>query len=98
MRSITCATAPKRWTTCIGVAISRDETNGQPALVLLDLKMPRVDGFEVLRQIKRDLDLKMIPVVMMTSSREERDLLVTYQTGSMPTWSSRSSFTNSLRP
>lgn len=56
-------------------------TNGQPALVLLDLKMPRVDGFEVLRQIKGDPDLKMIPVVIMTSSREERDLLATYQTG-----------------
>ena len=56
-------------------------TNGQPVLVLLDLKMPRVDGFEVLRQIKGDIDLKMIPVVIMTSSREERDLLATYQTG-----------------
>jgi two-component system, response regulator len=55
--------------------------NGQPALVLLDLKMPRVDGFEVLRQIKGDPDLKMIPVVIMTSSREERDLLATYQKG-----------------
>ena len=56
-------------------------TDGQPALVLLDLKMPRVDGMEVLRQIKGDPDLKIIPVVIMTSSREERDLLSTYQLG-----------------
>src|SRR5579864_6592220 len=47
----------------------------QPAVVLLDLKMPKVDGIEVLRQIKGDPALKMIPVVMMTSSREEKDLL-----------------------
>jgi len=56
-------------------------TNGQPAVVLLDLKMPRVDGMEVLRQVKADPDLKTIPVVIMTSSREERDLLDSYQLG-----------------
>jgi two-component system response regulator len=56
-------------------------TNGQPAVVLLDLKMPRVDGLEVLRQMKDDADLKMIPVVIMTSSREERDVLDSYQLG-----------------
>jgi CheY-like chemotaxis protein len=56
-------------------------TNGQPAVVLLDLKMPRVDGLEVLRQMKDDADLKMIPVVIMTSSREERDLLDSYRLG-----------------
>src|SRR5258708_7626188 len=55
--------------------------NGQPAVVLLDLKMPRVDGLEVLRQIKADPDLKAIPVVIMTSSREERDLIDSYQLG-----------------
>ncbi|MEP6917356.1 MAG: response regulator [Acidobacteriota bacterium] len=54
---------------------------GQPALVLLDLKLPKVDGLEVLRQLKGDPSLKMIPVVMMTSSREERDLLASYQLG-----------------
>lgn len=56
-------------------------TNGQPAVVLLDLKMPRVDGLEVLRQMKEDADLKIIPVVIMTSSREERDVLDSYQLG-----------------
>jgi two-component system response regulator len=52
-----------------------------PALLLLDLKLPKVDGLEVLRQIKADATLKMIPVVMMTSSRQEQDLLASYQLG-----------------
>jgi CheY-like chemotaxis protein len=56
-------------------------SDGQPALILLDLKLPKVDGLEVLRQIKSDAALKMIPVVMMTSSREEQDLLTSYQLG-----------------
>jgi two-component system response regulator len=56
-------------------------SNGQPAVVLLDLKMPKVDGLEVLRQIKSDPALKVIPVLMMTSSREEQDLLKSYQLG-----------------
>lgn len=56
-------------------------TDGQPVLVLLDLKMPKVDGMEVLRQIKEDPELKRIPVVMMTSSREERDLVRSYDLG-----------------
>jgi two-component system response regulator len=55
--------------------------DGQPALMLLDLKLPKVDGLEVLRQIKSDSALKMIPIVMMTSSREEQDLLDSYQLG-----------------
>jgi CheY-like chemotaxis protein len=55
--------------------------DGQPALVLLDLKMPKVDGMEVLRRIKGDPALKIIPVVVMTSSREEQDLLNSYQLG-----------------
>jgi len=58
-----------------------DRPDGQPAVVLLDLKMPKVDGIEVLRQIKGDPLLQMIPVVMMTSSREEHDLLNSYQLG-----------------
>lgn len=54
---------------------------GNPAVVLLDLKMPRVDGLEVLRRIKSDETLKTVPVVMLTSSREERDLVESYRLG-----------------
>ena len=52
-----------------------------PAVVLLDLKMPKVDGLEVLRTIKNDETLKMIPVVMVTSSQEEQDLVESYKLG-----------------
>lgn len=55
--------------------------DAQPIVILLDLKMPRVDGLEVLRQIKSDPELKLIPVVMMTSSREEQDVVRSYQLG-----------------
>jgi CheY-like chemotaxis protein len=58
-----------------------ERTNSQPAVILLDLKMPKVDGLEVLRQIKGDPQLKVIPVVVMTSSREEQDLVSSYQLG-----------------
>ncbi len=58
-----------------------DRSGGRPALVLLDLKMPKVDGIEVLRQIKADPALKPIPVVVLTSSREEQDLVQTYDLG-----------------
>lgn len=54
---------------------------GNPALVLLDLKMPKVNGLEVLRHIKGDVALQTVPVVMLTSSREEGDLLSSYQLG-----------------
>lgn len=54
---------------------------GNPAVILLDLKMPKVDGMEVLSQMRRDPKLKMVPVVVMTSSREEQDLLSSYQLG-----------------
>src|SRR5438128_10406113 len=53
----------------------------QPAVVLLDLKMPKVDGTEVIKQLKSDPELKRIPVVVMTSSREERDLVNSYNLG-----------------
>jgi CheY-like chemotaxis protein len=54
---------------------------GYPAVILLDLKMPRMDGLEVLKEIKSDPALKLIPVVMLTSSREEGDLLNSYKLG-----------------
>lgn len=54
---------------------------GNPVLVLLDLKMPKVDGLEVLRTIKQDPDLRTTPVVMLTSSREEQDVVRSYQLG-----------------
>jgi CheY-like chemotaxis protein len=53
----------------------------QPAVVLLDLKMPRVDGLEVLRQIRADHRLRALPVVILTSSPEESDLVRGYQLG-----------------
>lgn len=52
-----------------------------PKLVLLDLKLPKVDGMEVLKQIKSDPRTKTIPVVVMTSSKEERDLVASYNLG-----------------
>jgi CheY-like chemotaxis protein len=55
--------------------------NGTPALVMLDIKMPKVDGLEVLRTIKADPVLKSIPVVVLTSSREQRDLVESYERG-----------------
>lgn len=54
---------------------------GHPAVVLLDLKLPKVDGIEVLAQVKGDAQLKTIPIVMLTSSREERDLARSYGLG-----------------
>lgn len=56
-------------------------SNGTPVVVLLDLKMPKVDGLEVLRQMKSDPALRSIPVVMLTSSREEADLVRSYALG-----------------
>ena len=59
----------------------KSRTNGDPAVILLDLKMPKVDGLEVLRTIKQEQSLKTIPVVMLTSSREESDLVNSYNFG-----------------
>lgn len=58
-----------------------DRPAGNPALILLDLKMPLVSGLEVLREIKQDEELRHVPVVMLTSSREERDLDEAYDLG-----------------
>ena len=55
--------------------------NGNPAVLLLDLKLPKIDGLEVLQQIKSHEKLRMIPVVVLTSSREERDMVASYQLG-----------------
>jgi CheY-like chemotaxis protein len=58
-----------------------DREAGNPAVILLDLKMPRVDGLEVLKTVKADASLRSVPVVIMTSSREERDLVESYRLG-----------------
>lgn len=52
-----------------------------PKLILLDLKLPKVDGIEVLRAVKGDPNLRSVPVVVLTSSREERDIVQTYALG-----------------
>lgn len=58
-----------------------DRECGELAVILLDLKLPKVDGLEVLRTIKGDRRLRLVPVVVLTSSREERDLVESYQLG-----------------
>jgi two-component system, response regulator len=60
--------------------LSKNE-NELPRLILLDLKMPRVDGLDVLRALKGDERKKMIPIVMLTSSKEEKDIVESYRLG-----------------
>jgi two-component system response regulator len=57
------------------------QTSSLPKIILLDIKMPKVDGIEVLRKIKSDENRKIIPVVVLTSSKEERDIIETYKLG-----------------
>jgi CheY-like chemotaxis protein len=64
---------------CRGEFHSRPNDN--PAVVLLDLKLPRVDGLEVLQQVKADERLRMIPVVVLTSFHEEKDMVRSYKLG-----------------
>jgi CheY-like chemotaxis protein len=59
----------------------KTRSNGNPAVLLLDLKLPKVDGLEVLKQIKSDGPLRTIPVVVLTSSKEEKDVVASYKLG-----------------
>jgi CheY-like chemotaxis protein len=68
------------WIFGIGAYAGRDPSN-HPKVVLLDLKLPKVDGLEVLRAIRGDERTNLIPVVVMTSSREERDVIESYKLG-----------------
>jgi CheY-like chemotaxis protein len=61
--------------------VYKDRQKEAPAVILLDIKMPRMDGIEVLQTIRNDSELKTIPVVMLTSSREEPDLVKCYELG-----------------
>jgi CheY-like chemotaxis protein len=58
-----------------------NRSTDNPAVLLLDLKLPKVDGLEVLEQIKADAQLRLIPVVVLTSSHEERDMVASYKLG-----------------
>jgi two-component system response regulator len=58
-----------------------DQNNKMPKVILLDLKMPKVDGIEVLKKLKADPEKKLIPVVVLTSSKEERDIVNSYSLG-----------------
>jgi CheY-like chemotaxis protein len=64
---------------CRGEYKTRSKDN--PAVMLLDLKLPKVDGLEVLKQVKSDSDLRVIPVVVLTSSKEEKDMVASYKLG-----------------
>lgn len=64
---------------CVGQYSGR--SNSLPTVLLLDIKMPRMDGIEVLREIRADARLRLLPVVMLTSSREEPDLQKCYELG-----------------
>ncbi|MGI2033189.1 response regulator [Rhizobium panacihumi] len=65
----------------LGAGSHAGKEGGNPTVVLLDLKLPKIDGLEVLERIKKDGNLRHIPVVMLTSSREEQDLVRSYELG-----------------
>lgn len=65
---------------CSGQYADRN-INNTPKLILLDLKLPKVDGLEVLRKVKSDERTKVIPVVVLTSSKEEKDIIESYRLG-----------------
>ncbi len=58
-----------------------DRPEGNPAVILLDLKLPKMDGLQVLERVKSEPNLRAVPVVMLTTSREERDLVLSYKLG-----------------
>ena len=62
-------------------AFAEREIKNMPKVILLDIKMPKVDGIEVLRQIRANANTKFIPIVIMTSSKEEQDILKSYELG-----------------
>jgi CheY-like chemotaxis protein len=64
----------------IGLYADRDVTN-QPSVILLDLKLPRVDGLEVLRRLREDVRTRFLPVVILTTSSEEQDVINSYSLG-----------------
>ncbi|MBB5464965.1 CheY-like chemotaxis protein [Paraburkholderia sp. CI2] len=72
-------TESKRWITCREEFV--DRYNENPSVMLLDLKLPKVDGLEVLDTVKSDERLKLIPVVVLTSSHEEKDMMRSYKLG-----------------
>ena len=59
----------------------KTRSSDNPAVMLLDLKLPKVDGLEVLKQIKSEEKLRMVPVVVLTSSKEEKDMVASYRLG-----------------
>ena len=65
---------------CTGDYVGKNSQH-VPVVILLDLKLPKVDGFEVLKQIKSHEETQLIPIVILTSSKEESDLIKTYQLG-----------------
>jgi DNA-binding response OmpR family regulator len=59
----------------------KTRSSGNPAVMLLDLKLPKIDGLEVLKQVKSEEKLRMIPIVVLTSSKEEKDMVASYKLG-----------------